>query len=41
MTRHLTRADLARGVAGAISTLVLCTAAAFALGHHLARHFAS
>ncbi|MGX1169758.1 hypothetical protein AB7M16_006024 [Bradyrhizobium sp. USDA 372] len=27
MSRHPTRADLARGVAGAVSTLVLCAAA--------------
>lgn len=40
MTRHLTRADLARGVVGAVSTLILCTAAAFALARHLAHHFA-
>jgi hypothetical protein len=36
MTRQLTRASLARGVAGAVSTLVLCTAAAFALARHFA-----
>lgn len=37
MTRHLTRADLVRGVAGAVSTLVLCAAAVFTI----ARHFTS
>jgi len=37
MTRHLTRGHLARGVAGAVSMLVLCAAAAFTI----ARHFAS
>ncbi|MCP1739121.1 hypothetical protein ABIF65_000605 [Bradyrhizobium japonicum] len=31
MTRHLTRAHLARGVAGAVSTLVLCATAAFTI----------
>ncbi|MET4387512.1 hypothetical protein ABIB73_003267 [Bradyrhizobium sp. F1.4.3] len=36
MTRHLTRAHLARGVAGAASTLVLCAAAAFAIARHFA-----
>lgn len=36
MSRHLTRAHLARGVAGAVSTLVLCTAAAFAIARHFA-----
>ena len=36
MTRHLTRAHLVRGVAGAVSTLVLCAAAAFAFARHLA-----
>lgn len=35
MTRHLTRAHLARSVAGAVSTLVLCAAAAFAFARHL------
>jgi hypothetical protein len=37
MTRHMTRAHLARGVAGAVSTLVLCATALFTI----ARHFAS
>lgn len=36
MTRHLTRAHLARSVAGAVSTLVLCAAAAFTIARHLA-----
>lgn len=36
MTRHLKRADLARGVAGAVSTLVLCATAAFTIAHHFA-----
>lgn len=36
MTRHLTRTHLARGVAGAVSTLVLCGTAAFALARHFA-----
>jgi hypothetical protein len=36
MTRHLTRAHLARGVAGAVSTLVLCATAAFTIAHHFA-----
>lgn len=36
MTRHLTRAHLARGVAGAVSTLVLCATAVFSLAHHFA-----
>ncbi|WP_375161504.1 hypothetical protein [Bradyrhizobium sp. RDT46] len=31
MTRQLTRAYLARGVAGTVSRLVLCAAAAFPL----------
>jgi hypothetical protein len=34
MTRHLTRVHLARGVAGAVSTLVLCVTAAFTIAHH-------
>jgi hypothetical protein len=36
MTRHLTRTDLARGVAGAVSTLIPCAAAAFAVARHFA-----
>ena len=36
MARHLTRAHLARGVAGAVSALVLCATAAFALARHFA-----
>jgi hypothetical protein len=36
MTRHLTRAHLARGVADAVSTLVLCAAAAFTIARHFA-----
>ena len=36
MTRHLTRAHLARGVAGAVSTLVICAVAAFSLARHFA-----
>ncbi|MGY4626389.1 hypothetical protein ACVWY3_004145 [Bradyrhizobium sp. USDA 4486] len=36
MSRHLTRADLARGVAGAVSTLVVCATAAFAIARHFA-----
>ncbi|MBB4260408.1 hypothetical protein GGD64_004446 [Bradyrhizobium sp. CIR3A] len=36
MTRHLTRAHLARGIAGAVSTLALCATAAFAFARHLA-----
>lgn len=36
MTRHLTRAHLARGVAGAVSTLVLCATAAFTIARHFA-----
>jgi hypothetical protein len=36
MTRHLTRADLARGVAGAVSTLVLCATMAFTIARHFA-----
>ncbi len=36
MTRHLTRADLARGVAGAVSMLVLCATAVFTIASHFA-----
>jgi hypothetical protein len=36
MARHLTRAGLARGVADAVSTLVLCVAAAFTIARHFA-----
>jgi len=36
MTRHLTRADLLRGVAGAVSTLVLCATMAFTVARHFA-----
>ncbi len=36
MTRHLTRTYLARGVAGAVSTLVLCAATAFTIARHFA-----
>jgi len=36
MTRHLTRAHLARGVAGAVSTLVLCATAASTIARHFA-----
>jgi hypothetical protein len=36
MTRHLTRADLLRGVAGAVSTLVLCATTAFTVARHFA-----
>ncbi|MDH6259798.1 hypothetical protein M2427_003730 [Bradyrhizobium sp. BR13661] len=36
MTRHLTRAHFARGLAGAVSTLVLCAAMAFTIAHHFA-----
>jgi hypothetical protein len=36
MTRHLTRARLARGVAGAISMLVFCAMAAFTIARHFA-----
>jgi hypothetical protein len=36
MTRHLTRAHLARGVAGAVSTLVLCATMAFTIARHFA-----
>jgi len=36
LTRHLTRVRLVRGVAGAISALVLCAVAAFTLAHHFA-----
>jgi hypothetical protein len=36
MAKHLTRADLARGVAGAVSTLVLRAAAAFIIARHVA-----
>lgn len=36
MTRHLTRAHFARGVAGAVSTLVLCAAAVFTFARHFA-----
>ncbi len=35
MTRLQTRADLARSVAGTVSTLVLCATAAFAIARHL------
>jgi hypothetical protein len=34
MARHLTRARLARGVTGAISTLIACAVAAFIVAHH-------
>jgi hypothetical protein len=36
MTRHLTRARLARGVTGAISTLIACAVAAFTVAYHFA-----
>ncbi len=36
MTRHLTRADLARGVVGAVSTLVICATAAFTIAYYFA-----
>ncbi len=36
MARHLTRARLARGIAGAVSTLILCAAAVFTIAHHFA-----
>jgi hypothetical protein len=36
MTRHLTPAHFARGVAGAVSTLVLCTTMAFTIARHFA-----
>jgi hypothetical protein len=36
MTRHLTRTDLARGVAGAVSTLVLCATMIFTIARHFA-----
>lgn len=36
MARHLRRAGLARGVAGAISALVLCTIVAFGAARHFA-----
>jgi hypothetical protein len=36
MTRHLTRANLARGVAGAVSTLVLCATVVFTIARHFA-----
>ena len=36
MTRQLTRAHLTRGVAGAVSTLVLCATMAFTIAHHFA-----
>ena len=36
MTRHLTRTHLARSVAGAVSTLVLCATAAFTIARHFA-----
>ncbi len=36
MSRHLTRAHLARGVAAAVSTLILCATAAFTIAHHFA-----
>jgi hypothetical protein len=36
MTRPLRRAHLARGVAGAVSTLVLCATAAFTIARHFA-----
>lgn len=36
MTTHLTRAHLARGVAGAVSTLVLCATMAFTIARHFA-----
>lgn len=36
MTRHLSRAHFARGVTGAVSTLVLCATAAFTIAHHFA-----
>lgn len=36
MTRNLTRAHLARGVTGAVSTLILCATASFTIAHHFA-----
>lgn len=36
MTGHLTRARLARTVAGAVSAMILCVVAAFAAAHHFA-----
>ena len=36
MARHLTRARLARCVAGAVSTLVLCATAVFTIARHFA-----
>ena len=36
MARNLTRARLARGVAGAVSTLVLCATAVFTIARHFA-----
>jgi hypothetical protein len=36
MIRHLRRTRLARGVAGAVSTLVLCATAAFTIARHFA-----
>jgi hypothetical protein len=36
MTGHLTRARLARTVAGAVTTMVVCAVAAFAAARHFA-----
>ena len=36
MSRHLTRAHFARGVAGAVSTLVLCATMAFTIARDFA-----
>jgi hypothetical protein len=36
MARHLTRARLARGVTGAISTMIACAVAAFSVAYHFA-----
>jgi hypothetical protein len=36
MTRHLTRARLARTVAGAVSTMILCAVTIFTVARHFA-----
>jgi len=36
MTRHLTRSQLLRSFAAAISALIVCAAAIFTAAHHLA-----
>jgi hypothetical protein len=36
MSRHLTRTRLATSAAGALSAMILCAVALFAVAHHLA-----